>query len=394
MANEFNVAQAGTLSPEDYAQQQALNRQQRYADMLMQQNQQPQGQMISGRYVAPSWAQQLQAPVNMLLGAYLGKQNDTEAGKLAEKIRQAKGAKEEAITNLITGAPEKTTELAGPYTGNVPMPTAYQAPVKQDLAAALREINTNNPYGAGSEFKSALVGNMIPKTSEKVSDYNFAKTPEGGGFKGTFNEFNNQLTPYQAAELDLRRKQLALETNGGKLTESQAKASVYHNQMTSASGELNNVYQSGFNPNSTLNQAETGAAGGLFNFATSSDAQRAKQAQNQWSEAYLRFKTGAGTNAHEIEANRKTYFPQVVDDAATIAQKARMRAQAENDIAIASGPAARLQNPSVVPPANTKSNAPVSNAPLQFSSEADAAKAGLPNGTPVVINGVSGTWKH
>ena len=78
---DFNVAQAGTMSPEDYAQQQALNRQQRFAEMLMQNNQQPQGQMISGRYVKPSWAQQLQAPVNMLLGAYLGKQSDTEAAK-------------------------------------------------------------------------------------------------------------------------------------------------------------------------------------------------------------------------------------------------------------------------------------------------------------------------
>ena len=33
---DFNVAQAGTMSPEDYAQQQALNRQQRFAEMLMQ----------------------------------------------------------------------------------------------------------------------------------------------------------------------------------------------------------------------------------------------------------------------------------------------------------------------------------------------------------------------
>ena len=46
MADQFNATQAGTLSPEDYAQQQAVNRQQRFAEMLMAQNQQPQGQMV------------------------------------------------------------------------------------------------------------------------------------------------------------------------------------------------------------------------------------------------------------------------------------------------------------------------------------------------------------
>ena len=191
---DFNAAQAGTMSPEDYAQQQALNRQQQFAQMLMQQGQQPaQGQMVSGRYVAPSPWQALQAPVNMLLGAYLGKQGDTEAAKLAQKIRDTKGAKEEAITNLITGTPEKTTELAGPYAGNIPMPTATKEATKPDLAAALREMNTNNPYGAGSEYKAALVGNMIPKKTDEMLNFDAARAD---GFKGSFNDFKNQMNQY------------------------------------------------------------------------------------------------------------------------------------------------------------------------------------------------------
>lgn len=90
MANEINpvnLAQAGTLSPEMYAQQQQLNRQQQMAQMLMQQNQQPQGQMISGRYVAPSWAQQLQPVANLLTGAYLSKQGDEKTSELAQALR-------------------------------------------------------------------------------------------------------------------------------------------------------------------------------------------------------------------------------------------------------------------------------------------------------------------
>jgi len=339
----FNALQAGTLSPEDYAQQQLINRQQRFADMLMAQNQQPQGQMISGRFVAPSFTQMLNPVANMLAGAYIGKQSDEQAAKLAEKIRTGKATKEQQITNLITGTPEKTTELAGPYAGNVPMPTAVQAATKPDLAGALREINTNNPYGAGSEYKAALVSNMIPKTPESVTEYNIAKAD---GFKGTFNDFKNQLTPYQKAELGLSGARLNLEQqkaafemqNGKPLNESQGKAAVFHSQMVGANNELNNVYKNGFDPNKPQAQLSTNMAGGMFNFLTPASAQQAKQAQNQWTEAYLRFKTGAGTNAHEIEANRKTYFPDIGDTPAVIAQKARMREQAQNDIAIAAGP--------------------------------------------------------
>ena len=387
---DFNVAQAGTMSPEDYAQQQALNRQQRFAEMLMQNNQQPQGQMISGRYVKPSWAQQLQAPVNMLLGAYLGKQSDTDAAKLAEKIRQAKGAKEEAITNLITGTSaipaveggiqgpngqmtkQTTADMYGPDMALNPQykqvaAIAGKEATKPDLAAALREMSTNNPYGAGSEYKAALVGNMIPKTPESVTEYNIAKAD---GFKGTFNDFKNQLTPYQKAELGLSGARLNLEQqkaafemqNGKPLNESQGKAAVFHSQMVGANNELNNVYANGFNPNSPVKQAQTSLAGGMLNFLTPASSQQAKQAQNQWTEAYLRFKTGAGTNAHEIEANRKTYFPDVGDSPAVIQQKARMREQAQNDIAIAAGPqGARLG----VQASPTAPVAPVAPAPTQ-----------------------------
>ena len=145
MVDQLNASSLGTLSPEDYAQQQQINRQQRFAEMLMQQNQQPQGQMVSGRYVPRSFFEMLNPVANMLAGAYIGKQSDTEAAKLAEKIRSTKGAKEQEITNLITGTPETTTELAGPYAGKVPMPTAVSPATQPNLPAALRAINTNNP---------------------------------------------------------------------------------------------------------------------------------------------------------------------------------------------------------------------------------------------------------
>jgi hypothetical protein len=203
---------AQNMSPEDYAQQQALNRQQQLAAMLMQQGtQQPQGQMVSGRYVPTSFFQNLVPLANIAASKYIGGKADTEQTKLAERIRTAKSEKEKAITNLIAGTPDQVTEMAGPYGqgvgkggANVPMPVAVQPGTKPNLAAALREIGTNNPYGVGSEYKPAILSNMIPKTPDAVAQYNFAKSPEGGGFKGSFNDFQNQLTPYQKQSLAIQ----------------------------------------------------------------------------------------------------------------------------------------------------------------------------------------------
>ena len=383
--NQFSATQAGTMSPEDYAQQQALNRQQRFADLLMAQGQQPQGQMISGRYVPPSFFQMLNPVVNQLAGAYLGKKGDEQALALAQKIREAKNTKEQAITNLITGTPAIPAQAGGiqgpngmttqttPDMYNADMslnpqykqvlPVAGREATKPDLSAALREMSINNPYGAGSEYKAALVGNMIPKTPESVAEYNAAKAD---GFKGSFTDYKNKMNDYQKEELKISAGRLAVDQakaafemqNGKPLNESQGKAAVFHSQMVGANNELNDVYAKGFNPNKPQSQATTSMAGGIFNFLTPASAQQAKQAQNQWTEAYLRFKTGAGTNAHEIEANRKTYFPDFGDSPDVVAQKARMREQAQSDIAMAAGPQGARMGVQSNPIAPISSNQP------------------------------------
>jgi hypothetical protein len=153
----------------------------------MQQSQQPQGQMISGRYVAPSWTQQLAPLANIAASKYIGEKADTEAARLAQQIRQGRNAAEESIINKVTGTPAQATEVAGPYAGNVPMPTAVQPAVAPDLAGALREIGTNQ-YGAGKDLKPAILKQMMP---EDTSDYKNYLKVKAEGFPGTFNEYQN-----------------------------------------------------------------------------------------------------------------------------------------------------------------------------------------------------------
>ncbi len=69
----------GNLPPEILQQQQALNRQQQMAQLLMQQGMnQPQGQMVSGRYVAPSFFQYAAPLAQLYVGKGIGEKAEKE----------------------------------------------------------------------------------------------------------------------------------------------------------------------------------------------------------------------------------------------------------------------------------------------------------------------------
>lgn len=329
-----------------------LERQRAYARMLMQQSAQPQGQMVSGQFVAPSWAQQLNAALNPIVGAYLSKGADEQALKLAESLRKGRAEAEERIIKNITPQTQ-ITEMAGPYAGNVPMPT-MQTTLPPNYEAALLEIRTN-PYGAGKEYLPSILKNMIPEPVKPTTDmqnYEFAKAQ---GFKGSFNDFKQQISPAERERLALDREKFEFEKQtkaGGKdLTEAQGKASAFQSQMISASNAVKALEANGFNPASFASQTAVKLAGGVANPAVPVTAQQYKQAQDQWSEAYLRFKTGAAATEQEVQRNNRTFFPVFGDKPDQIAQKALAREQAERDIGIAAGRGAGLGAQPITPTA-------------------------------------------
>lgn len=124
------------------------------------------------------------------------------------------------------------------------------------------------------------------------------------------------------------------DTKAKDLTESQAKATTFLGQMRSASQELAAI---GADQTALSTQAETALAGGTMNAVIGQKAQRIRQAQDQWAEAFLRFKTGAASTPAEVQANRATFFPRVGDKPEQVEQKKRMRAQAERDMEVAAG---------------------------------------------------------
>jgi hypothetical protein len=340
MADAFNLSQLGNLPPELYEQQQALNRQQQMAQLLMQQGQQsPQGQMISGRYVAPSFTQNLASLAQAGVGAYLQNKGDKQALELATKLREGKLGTQQALMEALNAGD-----------------------TKKALAIA-----TADQYGAGTQFIPALIGSVIPKTPDEVAKYNYAKTPEGGGFKGSFTEFQNQMTPYQKEQLGLERQKLGMEQQklanelgGGKLTESQGNATAFGMRAKESNALLNQLEQSGVKNTGVvrsavastlgmtpfigekLEQNVSGAMNVLPGFLGGPTAaqQSTDQARRNFVTAILRKESGAAISPSEFANEAQKYFPQPGDTDSVIRQKQNARETAIKALEIQAGPGA------------------------------------------------------
>jgi len=369
MANEYDLAQQANLPPDVYQAQQDLNRRQQYAALLMQQNQQPQGQMISGYYVKPNFLQQLVPVVNQLAGAYLAKQGDTEAAKLAKQIREGRTAAEEKILQQMTGY-DKATELAGPYAGVVPQPTAIQR-IEPDLAGALRTIRTNE-YGAGKEFTPAILKQMMPEPTTLEREW---KAAQAQGYTGSINDFKNQMSEYQksqaadakqrlgleGARFGLEKQKFEQELTGGKLTEAQGNATAFGMRMKESNQLINDLEKKGVT-NTGIVRSTIGGIVGMTPFVgekmqqgvqsgmnvlpgalggPSPEQQQVDAARKNFITAVLRKESGAAISPTEFYTESQKYFPQPGDSKEVISQKRNARETAIKAMEIQAGPGKR-----------------------------------------------------
>jgi hypothetical protein len=177
MAQQMPMINVGgsNLPPEIMQRQQALNRQQQMAQLLMQQGQSmPSGQMVSGRYVAPSFFQYAAPLLQTYAGKSLAEKGDKAMADLLRNVQTGKTQAEESIIKALTPQPAQINEMAGPYTGNVPMPISYQPPTEPNYAEAARLIRTNQ-YGAGKEFMPQIAKNLIPETPSAIKEFEYAQ---------------------------------------------------------------------------------------------------------------------------------------------------------------------------------------------------------------------------
>jgi hypothetical protein len=159
---ENNMADIGTLTPEQMLQQQQILRNQKMSEMLLQKGmEQPQGQMISGHYVRPSIFQNLAGLANTYVGQQGIKEAEDAQLNLAKRLRADESS---AMADFIQqkegrpAVPEKVTELAGPYTGNVPMPIATiagRAAIPSNPQAAYANLY-DNPKASAAQRNMAF----------------------------------------------------------------------------------------------------------------------------------------------------------------------------------------------------------------------------------------------
>jgi hypothetical protein len=355
----------------------ALSRQQKMAELLTARGlKTPQAQMVGDVYVPTNPFEFAGNLYSVYAGSKMGEQAENKAMQIAEQLR--KGKEEETRGILEQLQPRNVqTEMAGPFTGNVPMPVATQT-MPPDIQGAMN-LALQSRFGAGKELLPTLIQRSLPEPVKPTTDmqnYEYAKSQ---GFKGSFNDFKQQITPYQQAELALAREKFDFEKQnkalGKDLTEAQGKASAFQSQMISASNVAKNLESGGFDPTSLKSQTAVKLAGGAVNPLVPVTAQQYKQAQDQWSEAYLRFKTGAAATEQEVQRNNRTFFPVFGDKPDQVAQKAAMREQAEKDVGIAAGRGAGLGAQPTAPTAKPESKP--SAMPSQSAIDAELKRRGL-----------------
>jgi len=145
----------GNLPPEELLKQQQIARQQKMAELLVQQGQQtPSGQMVGNRYVAPNFFQYV-AP---LLQGYVGKKElekvEAEQLKMAERLREREGQSVKEYFQALEGTPAQ------------PVPKGYElvdagTPATGPNYQKALQIATN-PY-APSWLKSQAVEMLKPQ---------------------------------------------------------------------------------------------------------------------------------------------------------------------------------------------------------------------------------------
>jgi hypothetical protein len=217
----------GNLPPEIMQQQQALNRQQQMAQLLMQQGQAvPSGQMVSGRYVAPSFFQYASPLLQSYAGMKLAEKGDKAQADLAKALRQQYASESQQYQDLLRGK-EATFEQAGPTPtgGNIPNQT-YRAGANPE-AAYLFGSTAYNPALQAVALKKLTEGPKWEKASftdektgrvrEGVIDVNATNpisTFQVGGVKPEMTAYERANIQFKAAELG--DKGIGVNLGGGQ----------------------------------------------------------------------------------------------------------------------------------------------------------------------------------
>lgn len=215
----------------------------------------------------------------------------------------------------------------------------YRAPLMQDLGGQVAALDPYTLQPKAQFGKSMTPDGRAADARGWASNDLARQRLEMDRGQGQY-QFNADLGGYVPKAPGGQFVPLAGAPNAGapKLTEGEAKAGLYLGQMRSATDTLGQLDKRGVTARPEL-VALAGST--IGNYLAPKEAQQIAQVRNQWSEAYLRAKTGAAATQGEVDLNNRTFFPQPGDSQAVIEQKAQARIQAEMDMQMPAGRAAQ-----------------------------------------------------
>ena len=396
------AADIGTLNPEQMLQQQQILRQQKMAEMLMQQGmQQPQGQMVSGRYVAPSIFQNLAGLANTYVGQKGIEKAEQAQIDLAKRLRADEAS---AMADFMQQKQGRAGVEGGIYGPDNQLTTQTTA----DMYGANMELNPQYkqvaPVAAVPANPQAAYANLYsnPKASAAQRQFAFGKMNEGPmkvGVEDVLLDPNTLKPIYEGAGKDPEKIRsaaivLGLDSKPRKDWTAQDRAMIDNQiQKTARSGANTLVMptegerKAGFmsnildrnilqmqtalgvdpkaiKPNVPASVVEAIAGPNLLS-RSMKPAQRQiiEDSQLDVLDAALTLRTGAAYTREQLNAMRDTYFPVLGDKPQAItAKKQRLETLLEGAY-IASGRATpqRVSAPPP-PPAPTPNNSIAGNA--------------------------------
>lgn len=212
MADANLLQQSPFLDPEQQMALTELQRKQQLANILTQKGMElPQGQMVSGRYVAPSWTQQLSNLFNVYQGKNLQEQATKEQAALSKALReqQTKGLEEfissgqaqpeQAVYGAGEEGPTKTITQAAqpalPYGQRIAKLTQTNAALGNQLLA---DMLKTQKVGEGETLVRGDLGTgrfeTVGKGAEKLpTEYKEYQKAVEGGYKGSFFQYQQAL---------------------------------------------------------------------------------------------------------------------------------------------------------------------------------------------------------
>jgi hypothetical protein len=188
MAQSFQVSTPQGQGFDAQAEQDEIARRRRMADILRQQSAQPEGQMVSGRFVAPSITQRLAGLFNAYQSGQVDRQAGEQARSLGQRVDERRRSETSGIVAALTGG-QRGVEGMPDETGN---PTVQMEAVQGDpRRAAMLAAGASSPEARA--FLPSLMGALTPKQVEwKLGERFNAQT--GQPEKFMYNAANPQQT--------------------------------------------------------------------------------------------------------------------------------------------------------------------------------------------------------